>query len=153
LPFQPITTDNVIRAEEVLVVITGKEIGSKLRLKKKTAPGPGGITPTHLQHTEVKEALKYYYNLLIVSGFQLSEWRNNITMLIPKPAKDLRRVENYRPLTIGSLLGRIYWWILDNQLRERTSPPARRALFMKPDVSTTSKFSIKYCAMPNSATV
>ena len=38
-------------------------------------------------------------------------------MLIPKQMKDSSRVENYRPLTISSLVCRTFWGIVDRNLR------------------------------------
>jgi len=38
--------------------------------------------------------------------------------LNPKQGKDGSRVENYRPLTIGSLICSTYWGIVDRKLRE-----------------------------------
>jgi hypothetical protein len=66
LPFQPTTPDSIERDEETLMQISANEIKDRLRrLKAKTAPGPDGITTPLLQHKEVKEALRYFYNILL----------------------------------------------------------------------------------------
>jgi hypothetical protein len=68
----------------------------------------------------VKLALQRVYNLLLISGRLPAEWNSKKTILIPKRGKDLSKPENYRPITIGSLLSRLFWGILDKRLRERT---------------------------------
>jgi hypothetical protein len=61
LPFQQPTPDTIERAEETLVPNSAMDINDRLRrLKKKTAPGPDGITTSLLQQKEVKEALPYF---------------------------------------------------------------------------------------------
>jgi hypothetical protein len=37
---------------------------------------------------------------------------------MPKQGKDQSNIENYRPLTIGSILCRTYWGIIDKKLRQ-----------------------------------
>jgi hypothetical protein len=59
-----------------------------------------------------------------------SEWKENKTVLLPKPGRDAARVENYRPITIGSLLGRIYWGIIDQRLRDNTAFSPRQKGFV-----------------------
>ena len=61
------------------------------------------------------------FNIIMVSKIQPKAWNTNRTMLIPKQGKDGSRVENYRPLTIGSLFCRTYSGILDKKLREVVS--------------------------------
>jgi hypothetical protein len=58
-----------------------------------------------------------------------SEWKNR-TVLLPKPGKDSTKVENYRPITIGSLLDRVFWDIIDQRLREKTAFSPRQKGFV-----------------------
>ena len=104
--------------DKITGVITKKEFNNRFnRLKKGSAPGPDGITRKHITNLCVKEALRLFYNILLVCRFQPFAWSTNRTILIPKQGNDLERTENYRPLTIGSILGRIYWGIFDTRLR------------------------------------
>jgi hypothetical protein len=48
------------------------------------------------------------YNILLISGLYPDEWRKNRTTLIPKGGKHLAVAENYRPITISSMLARVY---------------------------------------------
>ena len=57
-------------------------------------------------------------------------WNRNRTTLIPKPGKENSKIENYRPITIGSTLCRLYWGIMDNRLRDRTSFSQRQKCFV-----------------------
>ena len=66
----------------------------------------------------------------MISGTHPSAWNNNRTTLIPKQGVDPRNIENYRPITIGSTLCRLYWGIIDNRLRERTSFSQRQKGFV-----------------------
>ncbi|KAG5868426.1 hypothetical protein JTB14_029042 [Gonioctena quinquepunctata] len=50
-------------------------------------------------------------------GLIPSEWRKNRIILIPKEGKDDKKAENYRPITISSILSRIYFGILDQRAR------------------------------------
>jgi hypothetical protein len=146
--------NHTIRADDILVAITGREIDNRIkRWKKKTTPGTDGVETKHLQWANVKKALQYFYNLLFISGLQPTDRRNNRTTFIPKPGRDLRQAENYRPITIGSLLGRIYWGILDNRLRGQTAfSPTRKDLFTSQAVSIMSIFLMNYYATLRCAT-
>ncbi|CAD6208073.1 GSCOCG00012713001-RA-CDS, partial [Cotesia congregata] len=45
-------------------------------------------------------------------------WRENRTTLIPKPGQDLSQAKNWRPITVGSLIERIYSSLLDAKMRQ-----------------------------------
>jgi hypothetical protein len=44
-------------------------------------------------------------------------WRMNRTTLLLKEGKDPKDVQNFRPITISSILSRIYWGIIDSKIR------------------------------------
>jgi hypothetical protein len=69
----------------------------------------------------VKELLRILFIIILVSKIQPKAWNTNGTILIPKQGKGSSRVENYRPLTISSLVGRMYWGIVDRKLRNVTT--------------------------------
>jgi hypothetical protein len=66
----------------------------------------------------------------MVCHLQPTAWRINRTVLIPKEGKDLSQVTNYRPITIGSILSRIYWGIIDSKLRSVFSFSPRQKGFV-----------------------
>jgi hypothetical protein len=61
--------------------------------------------------------LRLFFNFIIACGHQPTHWKNHRTTPLLKEGKDPVQVENYRPVTIGSLLSRIYWGIFDQKLR------------------------------------
>jgi len=78
----------------------------------------------------VKEALRLLFNIILVGGKQPSASSTNQTVLIPKHGKDLSKIENYRPITISSLLCRTYWGIIDQRLRNQSSFSPRQKGFV-----------------------
>jgi len=92
---------------EVFQAITARDINDRLKYtRQSTASGPDGIQRKHLTGLDMKEMLRILYNLILVSKIQPKAWNTNRTILIPKQGKDGSKVENYRPLTIGSLICR-----------------------------------------------
>ena len=116
---------------EVLQAITARDINERLNhTRHNTAPGPDGIQKKDLNGQDVREMLRILYNMILVSKTQPKAWSTNRTILIPKQGKDRSRVENYRPLTIGSLICRTYWGIVDRKLREVVSFSPRQKGFV-----------------------
>ena len=104
---------------EVFQVITARDINERLnRTRHNTASGPDGIERKQLIGPDIKEMLRILFNIILVSKIQPTAWDTNKTILIPKQGKDSSRVENFRPLTIGSLVCRTYWGIVDTKLRK-----------------------------------
>jgi hypothetical protein len=66
---------------------------------------------------ETKEMLRLLFCFLTACGQQPNAWRMNRTTLILKEGKDPSKTENYRPITIASLLNRLYWGVIDQKLR------------------------------------
>jgi hypothetical protein len=110
--------DPPLPLSDVLPVITAEEVRRRIsRMKRSTAAGPDGITRGDVCHPSTQEVLRLLFNLLMVVGRQPTAWRMNRTALLPKEGKDLTSVTNFRPITIGSLLSRIYWGIIDSKVR------------------------------------
>lgn len=88
---------------------TLKEVHSRIRrLRSNVAPGMDGIRKHHLQSQGCIEALWAFFNLALVS----------LKQPILKEGKDQALADNYRPITISSILSRIYWGIVDQRMRE-----------------------------------
>jgi hypothetical protein len=105
--------------DETLQVITAREIDKRLnRLRKNTALGLDGIKRKHILGKDTREILRLLFNIALASGTQHTEWCQNKTILVTKQGIDQSKIENYRPLTIGSILCRTYWGINDRKLRE-----------------------------------
>ena len=104
---------------EAFQAITARAIKERLdHTRHNTASGPDGIQRKHINGLDMKELLRILFNIILVSKIQPAAWNANRTILIPKQGKDGSRAENYRPLTIGSLICRTYWGIVDRMLRE-----------------------------------
>jgi hypothetical protein len=76
-----------MRAEDILAIIADKDV-DRIKKLKKTAPDPDGAETKHLQSSPAREALRYLYNIISISGLQQADWEVNRTTLIPKPSKD-----------------------------------------------------------------
>jgi hypothetical protein len=105
--------------EDVLTHITLREIKTRIsQTKIKSAAGPDGIQKRHLNRWTVHEILHLLFNLLMCCTMQPTQWRMNRTQLLLKRGKDPALAESYRPITISSMLSRLYWGIIDQKLRE-----------------------------------
>ena len=74
---------------------------------------PGSLARYIREGITWQEKLRLFYNLILVSRTHPTEWNENRTILLPKQGKDPESIGNYRPTTIGSILGRVYWGIID----------------------------------------
>jgi hypothetical protein len=70
------------------------------------------------------------FNYILCCVKQPSQWRKNRTRLLLKDGKDAKRADSYRPLTIASLLSRLYWGIIDQKFRERVRFSPRQKGFV-----------------------
>jgi len=122
---------------ETFQAITARDIKERLaHTRHNVASGPDGIQRKYIIGQDIKKLLRILYNLILVSKIQPTAWNANRTILIPKQGKDGSRIENYRHLTISSLIYRTYWGIVDRMLREIFFLLDRKALFMRQAVST-----------------
>jgi hypothetical protein len=60
--------------------------------------------------------LALLFNILCFIFHFPESWRENRTTLIPKPNKDFGKAENWRPITIGPIFGRIFSLILHGRI-------------------------------------
>lgn len=120
------------RTDAVLNFITVKEIKQRLkRIKKGSAPGPDGITKEMVQSTKKHcEILAKLFNLVMLAGFFPRSWKENRTTLIHKSGTKPADVGNWRPITIGSLLSRLFTGFVDTRLRTVVDVHERQVGFM-----------------------
>jgi hypothetical protein len=136
---QPFTKElesggKALELETLMPAISTQEIYKRIkRMRKGTASGPDGIKKAHITSRTTVEILRLYYSLLLVSKAQPTEWRQNRTRLVLKEGKDSQRAENYRPITIGSLLSRLYWGLMDERLRSEVRLTPRQKGFVNED--------------------
>jgi hypothetical protein len=120
--------ENAIGLNDLIPHITKKEVSARVaRLKRDTAAGPDKILRKHISRSDIQEALRLFFSFITACGRQPSSWKKNRTTLLLKEGKDPTKAENYRPVTIGSLIGRLYWGIIDQKLRAQiTSSPRQK---------------------------
>ncbi|GJQ68522.1 hypothetical protein Trydic_g17092 [Trypoxylus dichotomus] len=111
---------------DVLQTISLSDVRRRIsNTKPSAAAGPDGIQRKHLSHWVTHVALQYFFNFIMCCGRQPTHWRvKNRTTLVRKDGKDGSSVQDYRPITISSLLSRLYWGLIDQRLRRvvRYSP-------------------------------
>lgn len=71
--------------------------------------------------------------MLLLTEYYPDRWKGNRTTLIPKDGKDLNDIKNWRPITIRSIIGRIFSGILDARLRLYIKQAVRQKGFIKED--------------------
>ncbi|XP_021942003.1 uncharacterized protein LOC110841004, partial [Zootermopsis nevadensis] len=112
-----VETPDPISLDLFLGELKQEEVYKRLgKMKRSTAAGPDGIKPDALGNKVSRRVLCALYNLILLSGHLPSAWRQNRTTLIPKEGKDATKAVNYRPITISSVLSRLFWGIINQRL-------------------------------------
>lgn len=110
------------------------EVDDRIRnIKADSAPGPDKIKRAHLRRKGVAETLTMLYNILLRENHYPKTWKSNRTTLIPKSGKDTTDVKNWRPITMGSMMGRIFSSIIDQRLRKFVKQSPRQKGFNAED--------------------
>ncbi|XP_076660706.1 uncharacterized protein LOC143364079 [Halictus rubicundus] len=118
----------------IWVPITNEEVVAKMRkIKANTAPGVDGIKKVHLMKRGALVVLTKLFNLLMTHTHFPELWKRNRTTLIPKAGKSTDDVGNWRPITIGSLMSRIFSSMLDRRLRWKVQNYKRQKGFTQED--------------------
>lgn len=103
--------------------ITIEELIQTLRTFKQKAPGPTGITTLQIKQLTVK--MKYYllniFNHAISTGYFPDKLKHANIIFIPKPNKSPHLVQNYRPISLLDVHGKLLDKILNNRLYRHLS--------------------------------
>lgn len=105
--------------EEILYPITEEELTRNIASMKNGAPGPDGVRLEEFKLIS-REVLLANYNLWLYAGYQPSQLREAVTVLIPKVERSSNPAE-YRPISITNFTLRCLHKILASRL-ERTLP-------------------------------
>uniref|UniRef100_A0A8C0TZ11 Reverse transcriptase n=1 Tax=Cyanistes caeruleus TaxID=156563 RepID=A0A8C0TZ11_CYACU len=109
-------TDNT----KFLPLITAKEIDKNIKeMAKTSAPGPDDITLEDLCKADPKfSLLTEIFNLWLISGTVPDQMKNCRTVLLPKSDRPdrLKDINNWRPITIGSTVLRLFSRVLTARL-------------------------------------
>ena len=85
---------------------------------KNKAPGESGIKKTMIQKLPdvALRKLKDIYNWALSMGYFPIKFKNAIMILILKAGKDPKKVENYRPISLLEIPGKIFEKIINNRI-------------------------------------
>jgi hypothetical protein len=96
-----------------------EEISERVKkIRNKKTGGPDGIDKSNLSRPAKSPSIAVQCNILYLSPVYPDSWKENRTTIIPKPNKDLnKKAENWRPITISSILSRIFSSTLDRRVK------------------------------------
>jgi hypothetical protein len=98
--------------------ITRQEVKKRLsRLKADTAAGLDNAARKDLLRPAVRLILTRLFNLVLMLAITPTDWKANRTTLLLKEGKYKTIVESYRPITISSLISRVFWGLIDQKIR------------------------------------
>jgi hypothetical protein len=104
--FEPITRIESVEDLESAAGALEDKIGS---LKKKKAPGPDNISNTALKllPPKVVVTLAAIFNASLRLCHFPSRWKNATVIFIPKPGKNSKLPQSYRPISLLSSIGKV----------------------------------------------
>uniref|UniRef100_A0A6M2DYL2 Putative reverse transcriptase n=1 Tax=Xenopsylla cheopis TaxID=163159 RepID=A0A6M2DYL2_XENCH len=92
--------------------------------------GPDRVGRNALKRKWVFVILAKLFNVLIAGNIFPAQFRLNRTTLIPKAGKDLTEAKNWRPITISSIISRVFSGIIDARLRSKITLCERQKGFI-----------------------
>ena len=122
----------------LLKPITQDEVQKTIRnAKKDSAPGPDGITLEALKVLDKSfGTITNVFNTWLVTKKVPETMKANRSILLPKGSEGLDSVNNWRPLTISSVLLRLYTNILAKRVKEAVPlNPRQRGFILAPGCS------------------
>ena len=100
--------------------ISISEIKKQLsKTKGRSAPGQDCIRYTVLKQCPeiVFKNLEQIYNICLQTGYFPEPWKQAMGTMLPKPIKNHKITENYRPISLLSCIGKLFGKILANRIR------------------------------------
>lgn len=110
------------------------------KLPKKKAPGEDLISNAALRHLPSNKitSLTEILNACLRTCYFPSTWKRAVIIPIPKPGKDHKIPENYRPIALLSSLSKVYEKVILKKIHEVLAGKIRNEQFaFRPDHSTT----------------
>ena len=79
-------------------------------LKPRKAPGKDGVTNAALRHLPLKyiAGLTRLFSAILRLGYFPQVWKEGLVIMIPKPGKNQRRPEGFRPITLLSSSAKLF---------------------------------------------
>ena len=129
--------------DSLLKGFSTKEIADALKgMTYKSAEGPDKIKVAQLKSIDVK-ILCVVFNLWLLKGKIPDALRENRTILIPKTTSGLDQVGNWRPLTISSVILRLYSKTLASRFMKSISLNTQQRGFMARNGCAENTFAVK----------
>lgn len=99
--------------------ITTEELKNIIKQLKRTSPGRSGINKTILTHLPDTAIIRLteIFNSTISAGYFPDKWKNGIIRLIPKQNKSPQQAQNYRPITLLEVPGKILERVINSRLK------------------------------------
>ena len=93
-------------------------------LKPRKAPGGDGITNGALRHLPLRTiaSLTRLFNAILRLGYFPQAWKEGMVVMLPKPGKDSRRPESYRPITLLSAISKLFEKLLHPLVQAHLHP-------------------------------
>jgi len=100
--------------------ITIEEFNLILKTFKQKAPGPSGITTLHLKKLPdiARHHLLNIFNFALSSGYFPDKLKHATMIFIPKSSGSQHAVENYRPISLLDVHGKLFDKILTRRLEQ-----------------------------------
>lgn len=95
------------------------QISKKINeLNTKKSPGPDSISAKALRSLSLSghEGILYLFNAITQTSYYPSAWKQAKIILIPKPGKDLTKINSYRPISLLSILSKVFEKLLMEHL-------------------------------------
>lgn len=115
----PQNTGDITRFHNTnLPPITIRELTKTLHTFKQKAPGPTGITTLHLKNlpNNMLKFLLYIFNNALSAGYFPDSYKHAIMIFLPKGSSSQHQVQNYRPISLLDVQGKLLDKILNQRL-------------------------------------
>lgn len=98
--------------------ISLEEIKNTLKTMKQKSPGLDGITKLQIAKVNLRtiEALVHYLNASLSCGYYPKPFKAAKMILIPKSGKNLHEHTSYRPISLLSVVGKLFGKLLNRRL-------------------------------------
>lgn len=119
-PYQTVNTSRLDPRNSLISPITYTDFKSTLQsFKSNKAPGESKINKLIMSNLPENMIINllHIYNASLSCGIFPKKFKKAILKLIPKAEKNIKIVENYRPISLLELAGKIYEKIINNRLR------------------------------------
>ena len=109
---------DLTRLDDNTPPITLNELNATLRKFRQRAPGLTGITTLHLKNLppNMTQALLNIFNKALSTGYFPRNWKTAKIIFLPKPKSSQYQVQNYRPISLLEVPGKLIDKILNTRL-------------------------------------